>query len=284
MRELIPWILPVAIGLVSGVMSGMFGIGGGIITTPAIRLLLDAPALIAVGTPLPVILPSAMTGALSYHRRNLVDVSAGITCGIAGAVTAVAGAWATKSVGGTMVLIGTAAIIVWAAADMILQAFMPPKRLAEVVDVEPPAAQIAADEVAVVGATRASAVSGGQRTTTLIVIGLVAGAYSGFFGLGGGFVLVPMFSRWLGFPIKRAIGTSLVAVALLAIPGTITHALLGNVDWLMVAGLSVGVIPGAALGARLNANARDVTVRVAFAGLLTATAAWLVVSELVGLG
>ena len=53
-----------AIGFVSGLFSGAFGIGGGIVTTPAIRLILGAPALVAVGTPLPVILPSAITGAL----------------------------------------------------------------------------------------------------------------------------------------------------------------------------------------------------------------------------
>jgi uncharacterized membrane protein YfcA len=47
------WLLAAAIGWVSGVLSGAFGLGGGILTTPAIRLLLDAPALVAVGTPLP---------------------------------------------------------------------------------------------------------------------------------------------------------------------------------------------------------------------------------------
>ena len=69
--------LTVVVGLVSGVLSGAFGIGGGLVTTPAIRLLLGYPALIAVGTPLPVILPGAIAGASSYVRRGLADVRAG---------------------------------------------------------------------------------------------------------------------------------------------------------------------------------------------------------------
>jgi uncharacterized membrane protein YfcA len=104
--------------------------------------------------------------------------------------------------------------------------------------------------------------------------------YSGFFGLGGGFVLVPMLSRWLSFPIKRAIGTSLVAVAVLAIPGTITHALLGNIDWSIALGLVIGVVPGALIGAHLTQGARDRNIRIAFTILLILVAVWLATSEL----
>jgi len=251
-------LVAVAIGLASGVMSGLFGIGGGIITTPAIRLLLDAPALVAVGTPLPVILPGALTGALSFLRRGDSDVRAGVVIGASGALTAVAGAWATRRAGGSVVLIATAAIIVWAAADMALQAWRPPR----------------VDQAAGEGSLTE------RRTLALLGTGLITGAYSGFFGLGGGFVLVPMLTRWLRYPVKRAIGTSLLSVALLAIPGTITHALLGNIDWAIAAGLAVGVVPGAALGARVNAKAADRQIRVGFALLLVGVAVWLGASEL----
>ena len=61
-----------------------------------------------------------------------------------------------------------------------------------------------------------------------------------------------MLTRWFRFPVKRAIGTSLVAVGVLAVPGTITHYLLGNVDVRMALLLMVGVIPGAFVGARIT--------------------------------
>jgi uncharacterized membrane protein YfcA len=62
--------LTIGVGLVAGVLSGMFGVGGGLVTTPAIRLLLGFPALIALGTPLPVILPTAVAGAASYEPAS----------------------------------------------------------------------------------------------------------------------------------------------------------------------------------------------------------------------
>ena len=265
----------VAIGFVSGVLSGAFGIGGGIITTPAIRLLLSAPALVAVGTPLPVIFPSALTGALTYARNGIADVRAGVACGLAGVATAVLGAFATSWVGGDVVLLATAALVLYTAGDMILQAFRPAR--ATPVPILPPESETldqAAERVAV---------SDRKRFVRLTGIGAITGLYSGFLGLGGGFVLVPLLTRWLGFDIKRAIATSLVAVTILAVPGTITHAFLGHVDWAIALALSVGVIPGALLGARITLGSADRSVRLGFATLLVVVGVWLAVSELPGL-
>jgi uncharacterized membrane protein YfcA len=91
---------------------------------------------------------------------------------------------------------------------------------------------------------------------------------------------VPLLTRWLGFPMKRAIGTSLIAVALLAIPGSVTHGLLGSIDWRLALALSLGVVPGALLGARATQAASEKSVRLGFAGLLLVTAVSLAVNEL----
>lgn len=277
---MVDWLLAAAIGFVSGVLSGAFGIGGGIITTPAIRLVMGAPALIAVGTPLPVIIPSAITGALSYGRRGLVDMRSGVAIGLAGAATAVFGALLATRAGGTAVLLGTALLIFYAATDMVLQVIRPPKPT-------PPTAEEAEAVLALEGREPASGASEGSsaavRPPAMVVLlgmGALTGLYSGFFGLGGGFVLVPMLTRWLRFPIKRAIATSLVAVALLAVPGTITHAILGNIDWRIALGLAIGVVPGALVGARITLGAAERAVRIAFAVLLVVVGAWLFTSEL----
>ena len=73
--------------------------------------------------------------------------------------------------------------------------------------------------------------------------------------------MVPAFAGWVRLPLKEALGTSLACVAILAIPGTITHALLGQIDWLYALPLCVGVIPGAAIGAHLAIRANDRTLR-----------------------
>src|SRR5581483_7338477 len=67
-----PFVLTVAVGVVSGVMSAAFGVGGATITTPGIRAL-GASAFVAVGTTLPSIIPSAVSGTLRYMREGLVD-------------------------------------------------------------------------------------------------------------------------------------------------------------------------------------------------------------------
>ncbi len=232
-------LLEMAVGLAAGVASGAFGVGGGVVTTPAIRLLLGYPELVAVGTPLPVILPTAIAGALTHIRFGRADLRTGFTVGLWGLPATVAGALLTRVLGGSVVLLITAAVVVLAAIDIL----RPTRPLAATVDSRAltPASELAA------------------------LIGLGTGFYTGMLGLGGGFILVPLLRRFTDLTAKGAIGTSLVAVAVLAVPGSITHWAIGNVDLPLALSLSVGVIPGAVLGARLTVIARELHVRVAFA-------------------
>ncbi len=248
------------VGLVSGVLSGLFGIGGGLVTTPAIHLVLGYSELVAVGTPLLVIVPTALTGAVSYHRRGLADVRAGVIIGVCGSVASVLGALAATWVGGPVVLLATAVLITYMAIEMIRQA-------------------LSARGSAESGPEQALPVSASKRVP-LWLLGLITGLYSGFLGLGGGFVVVPLLGKWFGYPMKRAIGTSLVAIAVLAVPGSIAHYLLGNVDLALALALMVGVVPGALLGARLTASAQDWHLRVGFATFLLATGVVLALSEI----
>lgn len=244
-------LLAVTIGFVSSVLSGLFGIGGGIVTTPAIRLLLGRPALIALGTPLPVVLPTAIAGAWSYHRRGLVDMRSGIIMGAWGAGASVAGALATRIVGGTFLMYATAAVIGYMSIDMMFLALRTPTAPPELV-------ALPAEPHRVVQ----------HRWWGLAVLGVTTGLYSGFLGLGGGFIVVPALVRWFGFDIKRAIGTSLVVVTLLSIPGSITHTLLGHVDLGLAGLLALGVVPGALIGAKITAIAGERAIKIAFAVLL----------------
>src|SRR5439155_1714761 len=75
-------------------------------------------------------------------------------------------------------------------------------------------------------------------------VGGAAGGLSGLLGVGGGIVMVPGFTEVHGMPIKRAIATSLACVGVFAVPGTITHAALGDIDWRFALLLAVAVVPG----------------------------------------
>ena len=63
------------------------------------------------------------------------------------------------------------------------------------------------------------------------MIGVAAGMLSGLLGIGGGILMVPAFSAWVGIPLKETIATSLACVGIFAIPGTLTHWYLGHIDW-----------------------------------------------------
>lgn len=252
------WLGAAVVGLIAGYLSGQFGIGGGMITTPAIRLFLGGSELIAVGTSLPVIIPTAITGVVEYGRRRMLDMRAGATIGLVGAAFSVVGAWCTSLVGGDVVLYVTSALICWMAIDMAHLALRS----------DPP------EQVAVAQKKR-------QRSWPWLVgIGALAGALSGFLGLGGGFIVVPALVRFLGFDAKQAVGTSLVAVLLFAIPGSIVHYALGHVDLRLALGISIGVVPGSILGARVTAAAQERTVRLGFSLLLLLTGGILAANEL----
>lgn len=255
------WLLAAALGFLAGYLSGQFGIGGGIITTPGIRMLLGYPELIAVGTPLPVIIPTALAGAVSYVRAGMADTRAGLAIGVFGGAFTVLGAWLTTLVGGSFVLLVTAALIAYMAVDMIVHVIKPGESVSPTVHDE-------------------------RRRSWpwLGMLGAVTGLYSGFLGLGGGFIVVPLLVRLFGFPAKRATGTSLIAVSILAVPGTVTHYALGNIEPTLAFALAVGTIPGALLGAQVTMRSSERTLRIGFAALLIVVGVVLALSELGVLG
>jgi uncharacterized protein len=106
----------------------------------------------------------------------------------------------------------------------------------------------------------------------LALTGLGAGFASGLLGIGGGVVLVPVMTGFLGMPLKRTVGTSLVVIAFMVIPGTIVHAILGHIDWAIFLWLSLGVVPGAVVGSRWTLRARERTLRLVVATFLMAVA------------
>jgi uncharacterized membrane protein YfcA len=104
---------------------------------------------------------------------------------------------------------------------------------------------------------------------------------SGYVGVGGGFLMVPLMMQILNLPMKKTSGTSLIAIAILAIPGVITQALAGNVNWAVGICVAVGTVPGAIIGAKLIKRLPERTLRFVFSAMLFFAAVALVVNQLV---
>jgi uncharacterized membrane protein YfcA len=262
-------------GFFTGVLSGMFGVGGAVVSTPAIRAL-GATPLQAVGSTLPSIFPSAISGSLRYQRERLIDwrvVRWTATVGIAGSVS---GALLSDEVpgGGHVLMLLTASLLLFTA----VRTGQSPKR-PDPADAEEPDPAVDPDFAAVTTRTTAT------RTEwwRLALIGLAAGGLSGLLGVGGGILMVPAFSGWVRMDIKSAVGTSLACVGILAIPGRITHQLLGHIDWGFALPLCIAVIPGARLGAHLAIRASDRGLRLSVAFALGTIALVYAIGEIVSL-
>ena len=118
-----------------------------------------------------------------------------------------------------------------------------------------------------------------KKIFTAICIGLIAGLASGYVGVGGGFIMVPMFLGVLGVSMRQASGTSLIAVCILALPGVIEQGILGNIDYIAGIAVVVGSIPGAVIGANLTKKVPERKLRFIFGGFLLFAAFMLMVKE-----
>lgn len=248
-------ILGILSGLVAGIMGGAFGVGGAILTTPAVQVLLDARPIVAVGTPLPAIIPTTLSGMYAYHRGRQIDYRGVLWAAPPGMVGAAGGALLTKVVEPRILLLATAVLIGWQAVQVGWGSARPPNPDHPV---RPPGWAFAG-------------------------MGLVAGFASGLLGIGGGVVMVPVMSGLLHLPLKRAIGTSLVIIAFMVVPGTAVHAALGHINWAIFLWLSVGVVPGAAIGSRWTIRARERTLRLVVASFLLVVAVSYAVFEVLDL-
>ena len=246
------WDVPIGalIGFAAGTLSGLFGVGGGIVTTPAVQYLLGATPIQAVATPLPIIFPTALAGAYSYRKAGEVDTRAAAWAAGPGVLGTVGGAALTDVVNADVLLLITAVLLGWVAIHVARGRQV---RVRE--QLATPAWQFGA-------------------------VGLAAGFVSGLLGVGGGIVMVPAFTALLGMPLKRALGTSLLVISVLAIPGTIVHAALGHINWAIFLVVTLGVIPGARLGARIALGARERALRIAVGSFLLCVAVVYGASEL----
>lgn len=236
---LLHWVMAAGVGLVSGILSGLFGVGGGIVMTPGFDWLLPISPKMALETPLPVILPTSATGAFTYWQAKEVDLRAAIWMAPGGFVGAIAGAFGTEWIDTSALLLTTAALLAYQSVAILR------------------------------GAKRRQAdTSRDASGTKLAGIGLAAGIVSGLLGIGGGIVMVPLLAGWLGMPLKRVLGTSLLTIPALAVPGIAVHAYLGNIEWAVFFFAVLGAVPGARIGANLALGTAERTLRVTVGGFM----------------
>jgi len=213
----------IVIGGVIGFLSGVFGVGGSSIATPLLRMI-DVSRMVALGSPLPVTLPTAVIGGIIYWRRGLVHTKAVVWTAVGGVPTVLVGAYLTSEVPGRILMALTGLFVMIVGVRMLLnfeKSKTPLPKLQE-------------------------------NRNLFVLVGIITGLFSGLLANGGGFLLLPAYLLLFRFSPQKAAATSLVAVSLLALPGTLAHYILGHIDFKIVALMAVGVIPSTYAGAHLG--------------------------------
>lgn len=277
-------VLTVAVGVVVGILSGLLGIGGGTLMVPIFRLGFGLSAFASTATSLFTIIPTSLVGFVTHIKNKTCIPKLGIVCGLAGACTSPVGVFLANLSPAWMVMLAAAIIIGYSSFKMFRKAVRMPKNPASGkamgVDVEKAAVKAAAVEE--------DLGEGGFELTRsnlpkAIAIGLTAGLASGYVGVGGGFLMVPLFVSVLGVMMRKASGTSLIAIMILAIPGVIEQGLLGNIDYLAGIAMAAGSIPGAVIGANLVRRVPERQLRFIFGAFLLVGAVVLLGNEIVAL-
>ncbi len=242
----------IGIGLLGGFLSGLFGIGGGILMVPLLVLLLHLDQRRASALSLAGVLPAAIVGSISYGVAGHLDLLAAVFIAIGGIVGALVGTRLLRSMPLGWLRWGFVALLVAVAVKMLI-------------DVPESHTTIEFTPWAVAG---------------LIGLGLVVGVASGLFGIGGGVIIVPGLVGIFGVSELVAKGTSLLAMVPTSITGTVANTrarLVKPLDGLLLgAAAAAASFPGALLAHHLPTRISNLlfAALVLFAAVQLAIRAW----------
>jgi hypothetical protein len=232
------------VGLAAGFLSGLFGVGGGILLVPALVIVLKLGQKLAHGTSLAAVLPIALSSLFGYTVEDKVDWP-------------VAGLLAAGAIGGAVV--GTHFLhrlpqraVGWAFAVVLFAT----------------AVRLVVDNSDAGGRADLSILT----AVALVVAGFLTGILAGLLGVGGGIVMVPAMVVGFGIPAAVAKGTSLAVIIPTSIMGTLRNRSNSNVDLRLAAVVGIAGVVSAYLASKISVGLSETTSNRLFAALLTAVA------------
>lgn len=242
-------VLHIAVGLGAGLLSGLFGVGGGVVIVPALVLWLRYEQRLATGTSLAAIVPTATVGVIAYASSGNVDWVAALILAVGAVIGAQIGSWLLPRLPAAALQLAFTVFIIVAAVSLFL---VIPSRADQL-------------DLSIIGGV------------LLGVLGLVTGVLSGLLGVGGGIIVVPALILLFGSSDLVARGTSLLMMIPAAISGTIGNVRRKNVDLVGAALVGFAACTTTALGAWIARSIDPLAGNVIFAVFLVAIAIQLAV-------
>ncbi|WP_444463358.1 sulfite exporter TauE/SafE family protein [Rhodobacter capsulatus] len=268
--------LLLGLGGLVGLLSGLFGVGGGFIITPLL-FFIGIPPTVAVATGANQVVASSVSGVLAQFRRKAVDVPMGMVLQAGGILGSGLGIlvfnWLTRL--GQVDLAVQLAYVVFLGGigAMMLQESLRALRRAK----SPGAARPRDHSRKLVHRLpfKMRFRTSGLYISVIppFVIGMAVGVLAAVMGVGGGFIMVPAMIYLLGMPTKVVIGTSLFQILIVSAFTTLLHAITNqSVDVMLALLLIVGGVVGAQIGTRLGAKLKAEQLRILLALLVLAVA------------
>lgn len=244
-------------GLVSGILAGFLGIGGGTVLVPLLVALKYTPVQ-AVGTSSLAILITAISGSVQNWRMGLFSFKRVFAIGFPAVVTAQFGAYLASNIR-PYYLLGAFGLLLLLNVYLVelRKQLTAKKKAQEEYLVEKPSEGVSEPKI-----------SGLKANISRVATGGAAGILAGLFGVGGGVIMVPLQILLLGETIKVAIQTSLGVIVITAISASAGHALRGNVLLLEALLLGGGGLLGAQISTRFLPKLSDEVISLAFRTLL----------------
>jgi uncharacterized protein len=260
-------LLALPLGLLIGVSLGTLGGGGSILTVPALVYALGENPRQATTTSLVIVGITALTGTIGHARSRRVRWGPGLVFGVVGVGGSLLGSTLNKLVNPNVLLLAFAGLMLLAAGAMMHR-----QRSAQRESAHPSAPTL----VAARGLTV-------RRVVAIAVVGTSVGFMTGFFGVGGGFVVVPGLVLALGFRMGEAVGTSLLVIAINSAVALAARGGVIAVDWGVVIPFTATAMAGSLLGNWVAGRVPASVLVRAFAGLLVLLALYVAMRSILGL-
>jgi hypothetical protein len=264
------WLL-LGIGAFVGVLSGMFGVGGGFLTTPLL-IFVGIPPAVAVATGANQLVASSLSGALAHWRRGTVDARMGLVLVAGGLVGAAAGVQlfvALRALGQVELLVSLCYVFFLGIIGllMLIESLMALRKRRAGAQVPARRGHALVLRLPLKIRFRESKLY--VSAIPPFLLGVLVGALSAVMGVGGGFLLVPAMIYMLGMPTGVVIGTSLFQIVFVTGFTTVLHAVQSRtVDVVLAVFLLVGGVIGAQIGAQVGSRMKADQLRILLAMLV----------------
>ncbi|WP_214370800.1 sulfite exporter TauE/SafE family protein [Pseudonocardia sp. H11422] len=275
------------LGLIIGLVMGGLGGGGGVLTVPVLVYLLGQDARDATTSSVIIVGIAAAIGAVARIRGGLVRWRTGLGFGLVGVPAAFLGTLLNQSVDQQILLLSFAALTLLAAIAMLINSRGGPHGEAsegDCGDEELASGAPTGSGSAAATGMRAPAATRQRRRIALAAkgafFGVLVGFLTGFLGVGGGFLIVPVLVIAMRIPMTCAIGTSLLIIAINSVASLVSRAGFAEFDWQVIVPFTAAAIVGTLAGQRISDRFSGTVLTRTFAVMLILVAGFVAVESL----